>query len=118
MKRIIESEELSVTRFLSENGQKTKRIFFRNTKTELKLVRLHIGHLIRPDRAPWYDFCHMKNLEFPPSPINRMQFREGEKGAHRVNRGPKLVRLPATYCRGRGFAKSHGFKFFIEGSDM
>ena len=26
--------------------------------------------------------------------MNRMQFRQGEKGAHKLNRGPKLVGLP------------------------
>ena len=29
-----------------------------------------------------------------PSPINRMQLREGEIGAHRVYRDPELARLP------------------------
>ena len=29
-----------------------------------KLVRLHMGHLVRPKIAAWYDFCHTKNLKF------------------------------------------------------
>ena len=29
-----------------------------------------------------------------PSPINRMQYREGENGAHSINRDSKLARLP------------------------
>ena len=35
-----------------------------------------MGPLIGPNAAPWYDFCHIKNLTFPPSPINRTQFRD------------------------------------------
>ena len=56
-----------------------------------------MGHLIGPNVAAWYDFWHMKCLKFTlplPSPKNRMQFREGENGAHRVYRDPKLARLP------------------------
>ena len=29
-----------------------------------KLARLHMGHLIGPNIAHWYDFCHIKNLKF------------------------------------------------------
>ena len=28
-----------------------------------------MGHLIGPNIAHWNDFCHIKNLKFPPSPI-------------------------------------------------
>ena len=37
-----------------------------------KLVRLTMGLLIGPNAAPWNDFCHIKTLKFPPSPIIRM----------------------------------------------
>ena len=37
----------------------------------LKLVKLHMGHLIGPKIAAWYDFCHTKNLKFVPPPIIR-----------------------------------------------
>ena len=26
-----------------------------------------MGPLIGPNAAPWYDFCHIKNIKFPPS---------------------------------------------------
>ena len=33
-----------------------------------KLVRLHIGLLMGPKIAAWYDFCHIKNLKFACCP--------------------------------------------------
>ena len=36
-----------------------------------KWVRLPMGHLIGPNRAAWYDFCHIKNLKFLAFPIIR-----------------------------------------------
>ena len=33
-----------------------------------KCDRQHIGVLVRPKIAAWIDFCHTKNLKFPPPP--------------------------------------------------
>ena len=33
-----------------------------------KLVRLHMGHLIVPNKVSWHDFCHTKNLKFTHPP--------------------------------------------------
>ena len=59
----------------------------------LKLVKLHMGHLIGPKIAAWYDFCHTKNLKFvPPPPIIRCVLIMG-RNDEVLNRGQKLVKL-------------------------
>ena len=45
-----------------------------------KLVKLHMGHQIGPNKPSWIDFCHTKNLKFvPPPTIIRCHLMEGEK---------------------------------------
>ena len=86
-----------------------------------KLVRLltygSMGHLIGPNIAAWYDFCHIKNLKFPLitpayayASINRVRGRDDAYWvSQRVKRGPKKFRLHMGNLIGPNIATWYNF---------
>ena len=59
---------------------KAKDMTLCEVRVECASGKILTKYQLVPKAAPWYDFCHIKNFKFPPSPINRMQFR-GVKSA-------------------------------------